>query len=112
MRNKTKGYAYLDDKDVDVTSVLQNVFDDMEFTFGKPSREAVGFIQGYPFYATYSPCLNILDLRCLKDLEDYQMGAIEEFLKHNCDDEPSLRVEVRPFSKMIELAFYFREEVG
>lgn len=109
MRKKIKNYAYLDDKDVDVTSVLQSIFDDMEFTFGKPGHEAVGFIQGYPFYATYSHCSNALQLDSFNDLEDYQMNAIGDFLKHNCDDEQNLRVEVKTYHRKFRMLFYFKE---
>lgn len=108
MRKKIEGYAYLDDKDVCPDAVLENIFDDMEFTFGKPSHEAVGFIQGYPFYATYSDCSNELLLNSFNKLEDYQMDAIEDFLKHDCDDEQYLKVEVETYYKQFRMLFYFK----
>lgn len=110
MRKKTVNFAYLDDKDVDVTSVLQSIFDDMEFTFGKPSHEAVGFIKGYPFYATYSDCSNELILTSFNELEDYQQDAIGDFLEQICDDDPDLCVKVGGYRKQFTMAFYFREE--
>lgn len=107
---KHEGYAYLDDKDVDVTSVLEGIFDDGEFTFGNPDKEAVGFIKGYPFYVTYSDCSNELLLNSFNKLEDYQERDITEYLKHVCDDEPNLKVEVETYCKQFRMLFYFKEE--
>lgn len=110
MRKKIKNYAYLDDKDVDVVSLLQYIFDDMEFTFGNPSHDAVGFIQGYPFYVTYSDCSNELQLNSFEELEDYQMNAIKDFLMQDCDDDPDLQVEVKTYHRKFSMLFYFKEE--
>lgn len=109
---KHEGYAYLDDKDVDVTSVLEDIFDDGEFTFGNPDKEAVGFINGYPFYAAYSPCDNILTLKCIKRItEPLALNGILHKLEEQCNIDPEIKAETaETYPCEWQVSFYFKNE--
>lgn len=107
---KHEGYAYLDDKDVDVTSVLEDIFDDGEFTFGNPDKEVVGFINGYPFYVTYSDCSNVLTLKSFEHItEPLALNRILQMLEDRCNLDPELKAEVAEMHPCEwQVSFYFK----
>lgn len=109
---KHEGYAYIDDKDVDVMSVLQDVFDDMEFTFGNPDKEAVGFINGYPFYVTYSDCSNAITLKSFENISAISGSLIEKHLIEACNADENLTASVTHLQDTREwtILFYFKNE--
>lgn len=108
MRYKEENYAYLDDKDVLTDDVLTDIFDDGEYTFGKPDHEAVGFILGYPFYATYSELSNELVLQSFYEgLSVTSEGAINEHLTEVCNIDPELEAVVTHLSGTQKWGIYF-----
>lgn len=109
---KHEGYAYLDDKDVLTDDVLACIFDDMEFTFGNPDKEAVGFINGYPFYATYSPESNVLTLKCIKHItEPLALNGILHKLEKRCNVDPEIKTEVAETHPCEwQVSFYFKNK--